>query len=172
MDIDTVVLDGVVGNLFNSITKRYEVTDHTFVVGHWNKNKGNETQQNVIQQMSKDAEKVIAELNTHTRVPDVMQVRKKGLTDVARVTKLLTDKNMEIAKLSEKTGIPQVVLCNYRDHPENLKDAQNDEIAYNSVYELYKMCHKANWHHLAKMEEVWRAFYCNEVCQNISGGKP
>ncbi|GFO99493.1 hypothetical protein LHEH8_12490 [Lactobacillus helveticus] len=40
-----------------------------------------------------------------------------------------------------------------------LKENKKDEIDYDPVYELYKLCQQADWHRLARMEEIWRAFY-------------
>ena len=40
-----------------------------------------------------------------------------------------------------------------------LKENKKDEIDYDPVYELYKLYQQADWHRLARMEEIWRAFY-------------
>ncbi|WP_258380286.1 hypothetical protein [Lactobacillus helveticus] len=40
-----------------------------------------------------------------------------------------------------------------------LKENKKDEIDYDPVYKLYKLCQQADWHRLARMEEIWRAFY-------------
>ena len=36
---------------------------------------------------------------------------------------------------------------------------ENEPTAYNSAFELYEMCQHGDWHRLAKMEEIWKAFY-------------
>ena len=85
---DAVKITGVEGHFYNAITRRYEVTDHTFVVGELLDDKVSETV--ATQQMREAAEKVIAELSKRIPMPPHIK-HPKILTDVQRAEKFRND---------------------------------------------------------------------------------
>lgn len=135
VNTDTVTMISVAGNTYNSVTQKYEVTDHTFVVGKVTN--GNITEKVAIRRMKKFAESVINELNKQVKDPHLHEPHL--LTDVQRVEQLLTDRNVQITKLSRETGIPAFTLYNYRKNPETLKKASHTNIQHLIVkyYETY-----------------------------------
>ena len=190
-----VVVNNVIGDFFNPVTKKYEVSDHTFVVGHIKNS--NLDRDAAIKQMQRAAMNIINELNKR-QIPPHM-VMPHLLTDVEKAKRVVTDDNIKMSQLSKETGISTDDLNNYRKNPATLKQAsnstinflitkyyekyfnrneiekfrfmliktvlaylkenKNDTIDYDPVYELYKLCQQADWHRLARMEEIWRAFY-------------
>lgn len=190
-----VVVNNVIGDYFNPVTKKYEVSDHTFVVGHIKDS--NLDQDIAIEQMQQAAMNIINELNKRQMPPHM--VMPHLLTDVEKAKQVVTDDDVKISQLSKETGISEEILSDYRENPATLKKASNstierlitkyyekyfnrneiekfrfmliktvmaylkenkkDEIDYDLVYELYKLCQQADWHRLARMEEIWRAFY-------------
>ncbi|OXC44387.1 MULTISPECIES: XRE family transcriptional regulator [Lactobacillus] len=117
---DAVKITGVEGHFYNAITRRYEVTDHTFVVGELLDDKVSETV--ATQQMREAAEKVIAELSKRIPMPPHIK-HPKILTDVQRAEKLVTDRNVKITSLSKATGTSTYTLYNYRKNPASLHKA-------------------------------------------------
>ena len=190
-----VIVDNVEGNFFNTVTQKYEVTDHTFVVGHVKKQ--NVDQNTAIVEMTNAVNQIIEELNKPILHP--LMPMPQIMTDVERAQQVIEDRNIKISQLSKESGISAYTLYNYRKNPTSLQKASNSTINYlvteyyekyfnrneidrfrfmliravlaylkenkkeqadyEPVYELYKMCQKADWRHLAKMEEIWRAFY-------------
>ncbi|MCS8611664.1 XRE family transcriptional regulator [Lactobacillus helveticus] len=190
-----VVVNNVIGDYFNPVTKKYEISDHTFVVGYIKDS--NLDQDIAIEQMQQAAMNIINELNKRQMPPHM--VMPHLLTDVEKAKQVVTDDDVKISQLSKETGISEEILSDYRENPVTLKKASNstierlitkyyekyfnrneiekfrfmliktvmaylkenkkDEIDYDPVYELYKLCQQADWHRLARMEEIWRAFY-------------
>lgn len=193
---ENVLVSGFEGDYLNPITKKYEVTDHTFVIGRIKDNHMSQT--NAVVQMTSATGSIIHELSKHMIMPNM--VRPKILSDVDRAQRVIMDRNIKISQLSKESSFSANTLYNYRKNPASLKKASNSVIQFlvtkyyekyfsrneierfrfmlirivlaylkenkkeqadfEPVYELYKMCQKADyWRHLAKMEEVWRAFY-------------
>lgn len=119
---DVVKITGIEGYFYNAVTKRYEVTDHTFVVGKLLNDKVNE--EVATQQMKEAVEKVIAELSKRIPMPAHFK-HPKILTDVQRAEKLITDRNVKITSLSKATGISTYTLYNYRENPASLRKASH-----------------------------------------------
>lgn len=135
VNTDFVTIKGVKGDIYNSITQKYEVTDHTFVVGKVIDDKIDE--KTAIKKMKAFTQKVIQELNKRIKMPNA--VRPHILTDVERAKQLLTDRNVKITTLSRNTGIPAFTLYNYRKNPDALKKASYANIGrlVNMYYETY-----------------------------------
>lgn len=135
VETDTVSVVNVKGDIYNSITQKYEVTDHTFVVGKIVKEVDNEA--TAIKAMKIFAKKVIRELNKRIKMPHMPVPH--ILTDVQRAEQLLTDRNVKITRLSADTGIPAFTLYNYRKNPASLNKASHANIRclVNKYYETY-----------------------------------
>ncbi|MGN1272524.1 MAG: XRE family transcriptional regulator [Lactobacillus sp.] len=120
-----VTVSGVCGEEFNQTTQRYEVTDHTFVIGKVVKQSLPE--ETALQLMNQAARNIIAQLSK--RIPMPMPMRKPHImTDVERCNQLLSDENVDLGELSKQTGIDKEVLINYRENPDLLKDASNADV--------------------------------------------
>lgn len=134
-ETDKIKITGVEGYFYNPFTKRYEVTDHTFVVGKLINNKVSE--KTAISQMRKAAEKIIAELSKRIMPPHIKHPH--ILTDVQRAEKLVTDRNVKITNLSKATGISTYTLYNYRKNPDSLQKASHATIdrLVSKYYETY-----------------------------------
>ena len=129
---------------------------------------------------------IINELNKRQMPPHI--VMPHLLTDVEKAKQVVIDDDVKISQLSKETGISEEILSDYRENPATLKKASNSTIerlitkyyekyfnrneiekfrfmliktvmAYLKENELYKLCQQADWHRLARMEEIWRAFY-------------
>lgn len=122
---DGVVISGVCGKEFNQATQRYEVTDHTYVVGKIVKQSLPEDR--VLRLMKKAAHYIILELNKPV-IMSTMKCRPHILNDLDRCTKLITDESVDLDDLSKETGIAKDILENYRKDPDLLKHASHDEI--------------------------------------------
>lgn len=130
-----VVVNNVIGDFFNPVTKKYEVSDHTFVVGHIKNS--NLDRDAAIEQMQRAAMNIINELNKH-QIPPHM-VMPHLLTDVEKAKRLVTDDNIKMSQLSKETGISTDDLNNYRKNPATLKQASNSTINFliTKYYEKY-----------------------------------
>lgn len=135
-ETDAVKITGVEGHFYNAITEKYEVTDHTFVVGKLIDGQVNE--KTAIEQMKKAAQKIIAELSRHIPMPPHVK-HPHILTDVQRAEKLVTDRNVKITVLGKATGISTYTLYNYRKNPDSLQKASHETIdrLVTKYYETY-----------------------------------
>lgn len=119
---DGVAISDVCGNKFNQVTQKYEVTDHTYVVGKVVKQSLPEDKALLL--MKKAAHNIIAELNK----PVLMSKMKRRPHIMNDVAQLLTDESVDLGTLSKETGIAEDTLLSYRDQPDLLKNAYHIEL--------------------------------------------
>lgn len=120
-----VTISGVCGKKFNQVTQRYEVTDHTFVIGKVVKQSLPE--KTALRLMKQAARSIITQLSKRIPMPKSMHMP-HIISDIERCNQLLSDENIDLNELSKQTGIDEKVLTDYRQNPDLLKTASYTEV--------------------------------------------